>query len=425
MNSSLKKDFAVVHQHIEKIIPLIIREPSDWMPYRWVSAAWGKPYNVAQCVWDAFHQCLRLAYAGQADLFRDVYANHLHHQRGDGWMPTAICYDSGFATGPDSTGQPFVVQAVLLYARTTGDLAWPAEIYEKLQRHLNYWDTERRAGPDLYCFWMESGFDNDPAMTFFRPRSVISASASALMWMEYRAMSRLAARLEKNADAVRYERKAEAIRQAINRKLWDKQYGCYANVDIRTGQSVIALGLGGLPGETGKYSFLSWHAMLVLYAGLAPKERARRHIEQYLLNPEHFWSRHGIRSLSARSEYYNNAIWGNPARYSNELNHTASNWQGPVWFPVNYFVFHALIRYGYPAKAKELADKMIRLLANDIRANGHMHENYDPETGRPLYAPEFASWNMLADIMLQELEAGGSLLFDALDGGPRSDRWKS
>ncbi|MFH0796183.1 MAG: trehalase family glycosidase [Candidatus Omnitrophota bacterium] len=393
----------------------MIKKPTPWLPYRWVSPGWGPPYDVVQVLWDAFHQCLRLSYDGRSDLFKDVLGNHFHYQREDGWLPVAIHGTAAFfAPGPEGAGQPFLAQGVLAYAAASGDTTWPAEVYGKLERYLGYWEAERQAGRNLYCWWFESGFDNDPAVTFHRPRSIISASASALLWMEYRAMSRLAALLGRKQDAVRYEKKSGAIRDAVNRTLWDEKHGCYTNVDVRTGRFLVGLGLEGLPGAIGAYSFLSWHSALALYSGLAPKERAQRHIEEYLLRPEHFWSSYGIRSLSARSEYYNNAVWGNPARYSSETNMTASNWQGPVWFPVNYFVFHALIRYGYVEQAEELADKIIRLLAAGIRRNGYMNENYDAETGRPLYAPKFASWNMLADVMHRELETRTSPLLNAL-----------
>ena len=85
---------------------------------------------------------------------------------------------------------------------------------------------------------------------------------------------------------------------------------------------------------------------------------------------------------------------------------TASNWQGPVWFPVNYFVFHALLNYGYAAKAEELADRVVRLIAANIRRKGCMYENYHAETGEGLYAAGFASWNLLADKMHDELKTG-------------------
>jgi len=37
---------------------------------------------------------------------------------------------------------------------------------------------------------------------------------------------------------------------------------------------------------------------------------------------------------------------------------------------------------------------------------GYMRENFDGETGEPLYANYFASWNILADLMPDYLPGG-------------------
>lgn len=415
MNASLRSDFDLVHKHIEEITPKVIRPPSGWLKHLWITPSWGPPYNVCQFSWDAFHQCLRFLYDGKPELFKFMIENHLEYQQPDGWMPLAIHHELGFGVNEESAFQPFLAQGALLYTEHARERSWVEGIYDKIRLYLNFWEDKRGVADNLYCWWGESGCDNDVVSSFFRPRSVGSVSASALMWMEYQAMSKIAACLNKTEDAVAFIKKADAIREAINHCLWSNEYGCYANINLRTRKPIIGLGLRGLPGEAGTFSFMTWNTMLALYPGLAPAARAKSHIERYLLNPEHFWSPYGIRSLSARSEYYNNAIWGNPPRYSNETNMTASNWQGPVWVPVNYFIFHALLRYGYKEKAEELADTTIRLLARGIKAKGYMSENYNAETGEDLYAPKFASWNMLADVMHKELAMGTSLLFRSLE----------
>ena len=201
-------------------------------------------------------------------------------------------------------------------------------------------------------------------------------------------MSRISKDIGMNKEAERYGTEAEKIKDAINEYLWNEEIGCYVNIDTRTRKPIFSLDLGKNfhKAGIGNYSFFSWNYMIPLYAKVAPADRARIMIEKYLLNPEHFWSPHGIRSLSKKSEYYNNAVWGNPARYSDTDNMTASNWQGPIWFPVNYFLFHGLINYGYKVKALELANKVIKLLSDGIRKRGCMFENYNAETGEPLYA---------------------------------------
>jgi glycogen debranching enzyme len=159
----------------------------------------------------------------------------------------------------------------------------------------------------------------------------------------------------------------------------------------------------------GLYSFLSFTNLTPLYAGLADRDRAKLVIDKYLSSKDHFLSDWGIRSLSKSSEFYNNAIWGNPPRFECPDRLTNSNWQGPVWVLCTYFMFHALLNYGYTSVAREAIDNLNKTLAADITNNGMMNENYDAENGRPLYASNFGSWNVLADLMPEELKTGKSV----------------
>lgn len=64
--------------------------------------------------------------------------------------------------------------------------------------------------------------------------------------------------------------------------------------------------------------------------------------------------------------------------------------------------FQGLLNYGFRKEAIELAQKISNLVITDIKESGGMHENYDAETGKPLAAPNFVSWNLLVGNMLEE-----------------------
>ncbi len=81
---------------------------------------------------------------------------------------------------------------------------------------------------------------------------------------------------------------------------------------------------------------------------------------------------------------------------------TNSNWQGPVWVPLNYFMFHALLFYGFAGEAEILSSRTINMLVHSLNKIGSFAENYDSDNGTPLYCKDFASWNILADMMPQE-----------------------
>jgi alpha,alpha-trehalase len=124
-------------------------------------------------------------------------------------------------------------------------------------------------------------------------------------------------------------------------------------------------------------------------------------ITKYLWNENYMLSPFGILSLSKQDSSYNNANIIKPY----------SNWQGPIWINANYLYFIALKNYGFDTEAVLLAYRLGKLVLQDIRTCGSMHENYDAETGAPL-APTaeqspggiftgFVGWNMLAQNMLE------------------------
>ena len=61
---------------------------------------------------------------------------------------------------------------------------------------------------------------------------------------------------------------------------------------------------------------------------------------------------------------------------------------------------------GFLAQATDVAEAITHLLAEDLRASGSWHENYHSETGGPLAAPDFLSWNVLAADLLDNVRAG-------------------
>ena len=129
-----------------------------------------------------------------------------------------------------------------------------------------------------------------------------------------------------------------------------------------------------------------------MLAGIATNEQAA-FLVKHITDPETFWSSSGIRSLSYDEKMYDLTPTNNP-----------SNWLGGIWIIVQYLVFQGLCRYGYRREAEELTRRVCRLLGDDLRATGTLHEYYVPETGEPVMSPGFMNWNLLALNMVDELE---------------------
>jgi len=71
-----------------------------------------------------------------------------------------------------------------------------------------------------------------------------------------------------------------------------------------------------------------------------------------------------------------------------------SNWLGPVWIIVNYFVWRGLKILGSKDEASKLAAQTLRLLSTDLATNGSLNEYYHPDTGMGL-SHKFMDWNLL------------------------------
>jgi alpha,alpha-trehalase len=74
-----------------------------------------------------------------------------------------------------------------------------------------------------------------------------------------------------------------------------------------------------------------------------------------------------------------------------------------------------LVRYGYTSRARELAYMIGKLILNDAKSNGSLHEDYNADTGAPL-APDakqsggtfkgFVGWDLLSVDMLHGAVTG-------------------
>ena len=400
-------DLCAVRNHIREIMPRVEQPPRGHLIRPFLVPSFGKFYPETVYCWDHFHMSLRFAAGGRPEYLRYLVENLLHHQTPSGFTPSTVSAAHGPShVRPPFHAQPFLTQSAFLYVHWTGDTAWARETFPGLLRLLQYYEERWRAPHGLFRWPLAymSGFDNDAATTFHPPDTIVPADVNAWMCLEYLAGARLAALAGEGARQRTFRARARTLARAVNALLWNEEAGSYAAYDLCAGRSRFSLG-DAFVDTVGRFAFQSCSNLIPLYARIAPPDRARRMIERYVLNPEHFLSPWGIRSLSRASEHYNNAVWGNPPRYGPHDRMTNSNWQGPVWIPLCYFMAHALRHYDCPRAARDVAGRAVRVLANSLRQVGSFAENFDGDTGAPLYCRHFASWNLLADTLHEEVRA--------------------
>lgn len=415
-----KKSYAQVHEHIAKIMPLVERRPEGFLKHPFLVCAYGLHYaNLIAC-WDCHHMAMRFSYAGKHEYFRHLIDNLMEYQSArSGFTPAFLLTTEGvYQCSPPFHAHPFFMQGALMYLTQTGDVTWIKSVYDRLKKYLGYFEASMLTHLGLFR-WPEiwqGGMDNDP-ISFFRPETVVTPDINAWLYLEYLAAAKLAARIGKDGDRKEFSHKATSLAKTTNDLLWYDKFSTYCAYDLVNGKFILHYDDALLDDTVGRFSYQGCSNLIPLYARMADKNRARRMIKTYLLSEKHFWSAFGIRSLSRSSNFHNNAVWGNPPRFGDHRQLSNTNWQGPVLILVNYLMFHALRHYGFREEAGDLADRTIRVLAKSLDKMGSWSENFHPDTGKPLYAENFASWNILADAMHTELETGKWIMDPVFEPG--------
>jgi len=332
--------------------------------------------------WDAFFMAMVLSSQNpkEAKYLKHWVLNFLHNAREDGYTPGCVT-----PNGRDDRlhhMKPLIAQGAYYASTFLSDFQWLRPYYEKLKkivlyREQNLWNKKYDLG--VWFNSMESGADNNVAALDFPDKTVIASDLKSFIYLEYKALALIAEQLEYKEDMTHFAQRAGKLKANINTYLWDEKDGSYYNLDSRNGSFIKRLG---------------YNCFHPLWVKIAPAERAKRFIESYVINADKLWSDYGIRTLSQDDPSYNNINIIKPH----------SNWQGPIWPIANYIFMHSLLPYGYQREAIDVAKKISKLCLDDIKKTGGMHENYHAETGKPLAAPNFISWNLLVANMLHEAE---------------------
>lgn len=392
--------------------PKLLRDPAGVLKHPSISPSLpGKAYSTSLWDWDTYWTArglFRLAHlSGDRQLHGKIcehaqgsLLNFLDHQSAEGRIPILLdvtdpdpfgCLQ---AAAPNSRNQakPVMGQLALLIANEQQSVKWLAPRFDQLLRFYDSWSLGNLASLGLFV-WGDDvaiGDDNDPT-TFGRPFfSSANLLLNCLFYQDLSASAELAQRLQRPAHHDRLLHQAEELAQRIQKFCWDARDSYYYTVDVQCVDRRAEL----IPGVA-RGMAMSWKCLplrvqmftgfLPLWCGIAPHQNARKLVSTNYLADDRLRAQWGVRSLSNRETMYSLEFSSNP-----------SNWLGPVWIIVNYFVWQGLQRYGFKGEADRLADQTLRLLSRDLEANGSLNEYYDPDTGAALSHKGFMDWNLLA-----------------------------
>jgi putative isomerase len=390
--------------------PQLLRSPDGILKHPSVAPALpGKAYSTNLWDWDTLwtsQGLFRLAALLHDDQLRQKLCEHvsgsllnfLEHASPGGQIPIMMTADNPDplgATGKNSTSgnqaKPVFGQLGLLACDQRGDANWLKPHFDSILRFYDSWRRHNSSSIGLLV-WGDDvaiGDDNDPT-TFGRPFfSSANLLLNCLFYQDLLASAELARRLGRRADHERLRSQAQELGQRIQKFCWDPRDSYYYTVDVQCVDRRAEL-IPTVP----RGMDMSWRCLpmriqvftgfLPLWCGIAPRQNAQKLVSTNYLADDRLCARWGARSLSARETMYSLEFSSNP-----------SNWLGPVWIIVNYFVWKALQRYGYKKEADALADKTLVLLSRDLEANGSLNEYYHPDTGVALSHKGFMDWNLL------------------------------
>ncbi len=370
----------------------------------------GKQYSTNLWDWDTLwttRALFRLATISNDAAFRrsvgehaiGSFLNFFEHQSDEGRISIMLDVKNADPFGtlkPDrpasqNQAKPVFAQLALLIADEFGSVDWLAPEFDKLLRFYASWVSGNQSSIGLLVWGNDVaiGNDNDPT-TFGRPFfSSANLLLNCLFYQDLKAASELARRLRRPDDQERLSAQVRTLGERIQKYCWDPRDRFYYTVDVQCVDRRRELIPNVKPGMDMSWQCLplriqTFTGFLPLWCGLATPEHAQALVQTNYLADDRFRGNWGVRSLSSRESMYCMDFSSDP-----------SNWLGPVWIIVNYFVWKGLIDSGFQAEAGRLAEKTLLLLSTDLSANGSLNEYYHPDTGQALSHKGFMDWNLL------------------------------
>ncbi|MDQ6985177.1 MAG: trehalase family glycosidase [Candidatus Dojkabacteria bacterium] len=340
-------------------------------------------YYEEQWDWDAFFMGVGLTaeIPSEAIYLKNWALNYIKASNEEGFAPGCVTPKGEEQGHRWFLMKPFLAQGISIASKNLNEFEWIKPFWNKIKKMVMYREKHRfskKYGLVILKNSMETGADDNVASLNFADDTVISADMNTYTYREYKAMAILAKKLNKNKDHEIFSSKAKSIKANMNKYMWDKNDKIYYNIDISNGE---------------KIKRITFSSFVPLWEVIPTQKNGEDSIKKYILDPKHLFSKYGIRTLSKSDPEYNNVNRIKPY----------SNWQGPIWPIANYIYLHALLKYGFKKQAEDISIKIMNIVAADFKMNGGIHENYDAETGNPLAAPNFVSWNLLVGNMLSEV----------------------
>ena len=252
-------------------------------------------------------------------------------------------------------------------------LSWGSTPYEPIMD--NYWEIT--GVNEIFGGALESGLDNSPMYdgipfnTESHLMQLHDAGLNGLYVMDCYALADIAKVLKDEKRARELMDRAEIISNNMQ-ELWGEKEGIYFNRLVDSEKEFSK-----------RLSPTNFYPLL----GKVPTQKqAERMINEHFFNPEEFFGEWIIPSIARNDPAYPDQDY----------------WRGRIWAPMNFLVYLGIRNYQLPEAQKRLAEKSKDLLLKEWLQHGHVHENYNADTGEGCdknNSDRFYHWGALLGII--------------------------
>lgn len=231
-----------------------------------------------------------------------------------------------------------------------GQMCWGSEPFPP---HAGkYWETE--GVNSTYGAALESGMDNSPMYdgvpfdTDTHLMCLADVGLTGLYIMDCRIMAELASLINRDEDRTELLQRMELSETGLM-QLWCEEVGMFLNKRTDTGEF------------SRRISPTNFYALFSNRVSVNQMQK----ITEHFYRPEEFWG-----------DYMLPTIARNDAAYSEQ-----DYWRGRIWAPTNFLVYLALKHQKLQKECSIIAEKSAALLLGEWERHGHVHENYNGDSG--------------------------------------------
>ena len=329
----------VVRLHRASILPA-----RDCMPYEFEHIGPGYYYGPAFGHWDIVHEILD-SVESEPEHARRQILNDMSWMQEDGFLAGAVYFsDEGFYHQKDTTHPPLWPFAVDAYCRVTGSDALAQEVLPCLVRQIGWYERNRRLDDGGFFYTDVTGnhkceCGSDDSIRFVpAPGMMDCVDACSHVYALYDfAWQWSGGKL--------YASEREALGDLIRNRLYSEETGFFH--------------------DSGGQRHFTFDGFWPLLCGAATEAQAKRVVEEWMLSPERFFTRHPM-----------------PFVVHSDSGYELRMWRGPSWNSMTMWALMGCLRYHQYKAVRMVAERVMDATAEQFRRTGKLWEFYHPELGQ-------------------------------------------